>query len=109
MKLDWRLVDEPIDEDCDEDKKDLEYRKSVTCKVFLGFTSNLISSGVRDVVRYLCQHHMVSVFFWFNLSLTHSHYVFANLNRHRQKFYTKLIALEFIGLFGGLGNSTSLS
>jgi deoxyhypusine synthase len=63
LKLDWRLVDEPIDEDCDEDKKDLEYRKSVTCKVFLGFTSNLISSGVRDVVRYLCQHHMVSVCF----------------------------------------------
>lgn len=59
--LDWRLVDEPIDEDCDEDKKDLEYRKSVSCKVFLGFTSNLISSGVRDVVRYLCQHHMVHV------------------------------------------------
>jgi len=32
----------------------------VRCKVFLGFTSNLISSGVRDVVRYLVEHNMVS-------------------------------------------------
>lgn len=30
-------------------------------KVFLGFTSNLISSGVRDTVRYLTEHHMVDV------------------------------------------------
>ncbi|GAU42279.1 hypothetical protein TSUD_81880 [Trifolium subterraneum] len=60
--LDWRLVDEPVVEDCDDEKeKDLDYRKSVTCKVFLGFTSNLISSGVRDIVRFLCQHHMVHV------------------------------------------------
>ncbi|KAI5385283.1 deoxyhypusine synthase [Lathyrus oleraceus] len=59
--LDWRLVDETIAEDCSDEEKDLEYRKSVDCKVFLGFTSNLISSGVRDVVKYLCQHHMVHV------------------------------------------------
>ena len=26
------------------------YRESVTCKVFLGFTLNLISSGVRDTI-----------------------------------------------------------
>ncbi|GAY50437.1 Deoxyhypusine synthase [Citrus sinensis] len=59
--LDWRLADEVIPEDCDERERDPEYRKSVRCKVFLGFTSNLISSGVRDTVRYLVQHHMVDV------------------------------------------------
>lgn len=59
-KLDWRLADEPITEDCTDQERDLDYRKSVTCKMFLGFTSNLISSGVRDTVRYLVQHHMVS-------------------------------------------------
>lgn len=63
LKLDWRLADEVIPEDCDERERDPEYRKSVRCKVFLGFTSNLISSGVRDTVRYLVQHHMVSVLF----------------------------------------------
>ncbi|ESR64633.1 hypothetical protein CICLE_v10008698mg [Citrus x clementina] len=59
--LDWRLADEVTPEDCDERERDPEYRKSVRCKVFLGFTSNLISSGVRDTVRYLVQHHMVDV------------------------------------------------
>ncbi|XP_062149144.1 deoxyhypusine synthase-like [Alnus glutinosa] len=57
--LDWRLADESITEDCSEEERDPTYRKSVRCKIFLGFTSNLISSGVRDVVRYLVEHHMV--------------------------------------------------
>nr|CEO86979.2 deoxyhypusine synthase [Crotalaria spectabilis] len=59
--LDWRLADEPIPEDSTNEERDSNYRNSVTCKVFLGFTSNLISSGVRDIVRFLCQHHMVDV------------------------------------------------
>ncbi|XVE99878.1 hypothetical protein REPUB_Repub03eG0239600 [Reevesia pubescens] len=59
--LDWRLADETVTEDCSEEEKDPSYRESVRCKVFLGFTSNLISSGVRDTVRYLTQHHMVDV------------------------------------------------
>uniref|UniRef100_A0A8C4XQH5 Deoxyhypusine synthase n=1 Tax=Falco tinnunculus TaxID=100819 RepID=A0A8C4XQH5_FALTI len=29
------------------------------CTIFLGFTSNLISSGVRETIRYLVQHNMV--------------------------------------------------
>ncbi|XWS74727.1 hypothetical protein CRYUN_Cryun01aG0022500 [Craigia yunnanensis] len=59
--LDWRLSDETITEDCSEEEKNPDYRESVRCKVFLGFTSNLISSGVRDTVRYLTEHHMVDV------------------------------------------------
>ncbi|KAK6234449.1 hypothetical protein QUC31_006855 [Theobroma cacao] len=59
--LDWRLADEAITEDCSEEEKDPAYRESVRCKVFLGFTSNLISSGLRDTVRYLTEHHMVDV------------------------------------------------
>ncbi|KAJ8545681.1 hypothetical protein K7X08_018264 [Anisodus acutangulus] len=54
--LDWRLSHELPTEDCSE-----EERESVTCKIFLGFTSNLVSSGVRDTVRYLVQHRMVDV------------------------------------------------
>lgn len=60
LKLDWRLADETPAEDCSEEERDLAYRESVRCKIFLGFTSNLISSGVRDIVRYLLQHRMVS-------------------------------------------------
>ncbi|KAL4194442.1 hypothetical protein AMTRI_Chr05g59280 [Amborella trichopoda] len=59
--LDWRLSDEEPSEDCNGKETDLEYRKSVKCKVFLGFTSNLISSGVRETVRFLAEHKMVDV------------------------------------------------
>ncbi|KAG1931425.1 deoxyhypusine synthase [Pimephales promelas] len=31
------------------------------CTIFLGYTSNLISSGVRETIRYLAQHRMVDV------------------------------------------------
>jgi deoxyhypusine synthase len=34
-------------------------REKTNCKIFLGYTSNMISSGVRDSIRYLCQHNMV--------------------------------------------------
>ncbi|KAK4360922.1 hypothetical protein RND71_019874 [Anisodus tanguticus] len=59
--LDWRLSHELPVEDCSEEERDVAYRESVTCKIFLGFTSNLVSSGVRDTVRYLVQHRMVDV------------------------------------------------
>ncbi|KAA8523220.1 hypothetical protein F0562_009643 [Nyssa sinensis] len=61
LKLDWRLSDERLTEDCSVEERDPEYRESIRCKVFLGFTSNLISSGVRDTIRYLVQHRMVDV------------------------------------------------
>lgn len=28
-------------------------------KIFLGYTSNMISSGMRDIIRFLCEHKMV--------------------------------------------------
>ncbi|KAJ7529278.1 hypothetical protein O6H91_15G044100 [Diphasiastrum complanatum] len=59
--LDWRLSDEPIAEDCNEEEKSLEYRETSKCKIFLGFTSNLISSGVRETIRFLVEHRMVDV------------------------------------------------
>ena len=31
------------------------------CTIFLGYTSNLISSGLRDIIRFLVQHKMVDV------------------------------------------------
>ncbi|KAM9346147.1 deoxyhypusine synthase-like [Symphorus nematophorus] len=32
-----------------------------SCTIFLGYTSNLISSGVRESIRYLAEHKMVDV------------------------------------------------
>ncbi|KAM3238209.1 hypothetical protein P3L10_013239 [Capsicum annuum] len=60
LKLDWRLSHEVPTEDCSEEESDAAYREYVTCKVFLGFTSNLVSSGVRDTICYLVQHRMAS-------------------------------------------------
>lgn len=31
------------------------------CKIFLGYTSNLVSAGTREIIRYLVQHKMVHV------------------------------------------------
>ncbi|KAF9605172.1 hypothetical protein IFM89_014285 [Coptis chinensis] len=56
--IDWRLSDEALVEGCSEEERDLEFRESTKCKIFLGFTSNLISSGVCDTVRYLVEHRM---------------------------------------------------
>ncbi|KAN0041880.1 hypothetical protein ACTFIV_004433 [Dictyostelium citrinum] len=55
--ISWRLVDEPLKEGEDDD----EERKVTRCKIFLGYTSNLVSSGVREIIRYLVQHSMVDV------------------------------------------------
>jgi deoxyhypusine synthase len=55
----WRLSDEPIDDDDWGDYRLEDFRKNVRCTIFLGYTSNLISSGLRDIIRYLVQHQMV--------------------------------------------------
>ena len=32
------------------------------CTIFLGYTSNLISSGIRETIRYLVEHNMVCIY-----------------------------------------------
>ena len=59
--LKWRLSDEPVPEDANEEERDPAYRAGVRTKIFLGFTSNLISSGVREQLKFLMKHKMVDV------------------------------------------------
>ncbi|PKU65143.1 Deoxyhypusine synthase [Dendrobium catenatum] len=59
LKLDWRLSHEKPTKDCTEEELDPAYRESVRCKIFLSFTSNLVSSGVWDIIRFLVEHRMV--------------------------------------------------
>lgn len=44
-------------------KKMLTWRgeKGEKCKIFLGYTSNMVSCGVRDIIRFLCEHKMIDV------------------------------------------------
>ncbi|KAF9483929.1 Deoxyhypusine synthase [Pholiota conissans] len=57
----WRLSDELISEDEVEEYLDPEVRANTRCNVFLGYTSNLISSGLREVILHLVKHKHVSV------------------------------------------------
>lgn len=57
----WRLSDDPIEKEEDDDMKDLEKRKKVRTTIFLGYTSNMVSCGLRELIRYLCEHKMVDV------------------------------------------------
>ena len=59
--LAWRLSDEPVKETDAEEFKDPEVRKNTKCKIFFAYTSNLISSGIRETIRFLAQHKMVDV------------------------------------------------
>ena len=55
----WRLSDEPIEEDEEEQYLDPEVRKNTRCTIYLGYTSNMASCGMREYIRYLCQHKMI--------------------------------------------------
>ncbi|KAJ1856944.1 Deoxyhypusine synthase [Coemansia sp. RSA 638] len=57
----WRLSDDPVAENDSKEIRDPEYRTSVKCKIFLGYTSNLISSGIRETIKYLVKNSMVDV------------------------------------------------
>ena len=34
-------------------------REKTNCTIFLGYTSNMISAGIRETIRFLAQHNMV--------------------------------------------------
>ncbi|KAI0265937.1 DHS-like NAD/FAD-binding domain-containing protein [Gloeopeniophorella convolvens] len=56
----WRLSDEPIPEDETEELSNPEVRARTRCNIFLGYTSNLISSGLREVILHLVKHKHVT-------------------------------------------------
>ena len=57
--LDWSLADEPVADDEDDEFRSEEVRAKVRCRVWLSYTSNMISSGCREYIKYLCKHKMV--------------------------------------------------
>jgi deoxyhypusine synthase len=59
--LDWSLADEPLAADEDDDFIDAEVRSNVRCRVWLAYTSNMVSSGCREYIKYLVKHKMVQV------------------------------------------------
>jgi deoxyhypusine synthase len=59
----WRLSQVPFDleRERDESLRDPAIRSKIRARIFLGYTSNQISSGQREVIRFLVQHRMVDV------------------------------------------------
>ena len=55
----WRLSDEPVAADEDDDLREPAARAKVRATIFLGCTSNLVSAGTRETIRYLLQHKKV--------------------------------------------------
>lgn len=56
----WRLSDDPYNPNRSYPECPVA-RSKIRCKVFLGYTSNLVSSGLREYIRFLAQHSLVDV------------------------------------------------
>lgn len=57
----WRMSDSPWKEGDDPDLQPEAVRSKIRARIFLAYTSNQISSGQREVIRFLVQHKMVDV------------------------------------------------
>lgn len=57
----WTLADEPVADDEDDELRSAAARAAVKCKVFLGYTSNMISCGVRESLLFLAKNRLVDV------------------------------------------------
>ena len=61
MQLAWTLMHEPLGPDEKEEHTSSHVRSNIRCKIFMAYTSNLISAGVREHIRYLVEHKLVDV------------------------------------------------
>lgn len=55
----WRLSHERVTAETPAHLRDHKVRENTRCTIFLGYTSNMSSCGMREYIRYLCQHKMV--------------------------------------------------
>lgn len=52
----------PLEEDQEDNLEEDEFiKRRHGCTIFLGYTSNMSSCGIRETIRYLAEHRMVSV------------------------------------------------
>lgn len=59
--LDRRSV--PLTEEQIDDMEEDEFvRRRHSCTIFLGYTSNMVSCGVRETIKFLVQHKLVGLY-----------------------------------------------
>lgn len=52
----------PLTEDqIDQMEEDEFIKRKSYCTIFLGYTSNMVSSGIREIIRFLVQHKLVNL------------------------------------------------
>ncbi len=56
----WRHSNEPIPANESDELADPDVRAQMCCNIFLGYTSNLISSGLGEVILHLVKHTHVA-------------------------------------------------
>ncbi len=61
LQISWRLSNELVTPDTQPEWQNAEARTKTRCKIFLGYTSNLVSAGTREQLKYLAKHSMVDV------------------------------------------------
>lgn len=59
--LSWRLSDREVHHNDPEHLRTPESRSKVKCKIFLSYTSNMISSGIRETIKFLVKNKLVDV------------------------------------------------
>lgn len=59
--LRYRMIDDPVNPEEDSYYADPKVRENVKCTIFLGFTSNMISCGTRETIRFLAKNKLVDV------------------------------------------------
>lgn len=91
--LSWRLSDVPVRPEEPPERADPAIRAQTKCTIFLSYTSNLISSGLRETIRFLVQHKMVRALTF------HKVWVFEH-----QEFLASGTSISFPSLFfAGIG------
>ncbi|XP_068509449.1 deoxyhypusine synthase isoform X2 [Syngnathus scovelli] len=56
-----QMIEKRVETTVEADNESGDTASRPGCTIFLGYTSNLISSGVRESIRYLVEHKMVDV------------------------------------------------
>lgn len=57
--ISWRPTEEDMTKRMENESISREEAQNTRCTIFLGLTSNMVSSGTREVIRYLCEHNMI--------------------------------------------------
>lgn len=63
----------------DQIEEDEFIKRKSHCTIFLGYTSNMVSSGIREIIRFLVQHKLVGLYirdlYFYSMSYDSEQYV----------------------------------